>query len=90
MIKVKCFHCSEEWELSQAETNACPRCGWIVEIYLDPLVAMAVVEISNRDSSSMELAGSCPLIGISGTSVSFPSRERLAEVAESLWSILDR
>ena len=87
MAKIKCYHCSKEWELGTATTNRCPECGWITEIYYDESQAKRVAEIYNDQDPPLmeqEQSGVEPLIGINGYSVSFPDQGRLSDVAEQL------
>jgi len=86
MIKVKCFNCKESWNLSTANTNRCPECGWIIEIYYDKIKVEAVRDIYNKHVSNYltQFAGVLPLIGLDGYSISFPPDEaRLIELLEN-------
>ena len=87
MAQIQCFHCRARWDLATADTNRCPRCGWVQEIYYDEAEAAHVVKVYNEEGPPLpEPAGFCPLIGTPGYSVSFPDQRRLARVAERLLS----
>lgn len=86
MAKIKCFHCKKTWPLGTADTNRCPGCGWIVEIYYDRNKADRVARTYNEQDppSSCDYSGVEALLGVNGFSVSFPDQGRLAEVAAKL------
>lgn len=80
MIQVECFHCHRKWSLASAESNRCPECGWITEVFYDRREADRITGIYNSLEPPLPSpSGVMPLMGSDAFSVSFPEQSRIAD-----------